>query len=51
VNPATAHQFIVQPLTGCGLMGLFSTHPNIEDRVARLRDMALRPLALQEWSR
>jgi heat shock protein HtpX len=51
VSPATAHQFTVQPLAGGGLMGLFSTHPNIEERVARLRDMALRPLALQDWSR
>jgi heat shock protein HtpX len=51
VSPATAHQFTVQPLAGGGLMGLFSTHPNIEERVARLRDLALRPLAYQDWSR
>jgi len=33
----TAHMFIVKPLGGRGLAGLFSTHPPIEDRVARLR--------------
>jgi heat shock protein HtpX len=31
--------FIVNPLTGGGLMSLFSTHPPIEERVARLRAM------------
>jgi len=36
-NPATAHIFIVNPLTGKSLMGLFSTHPPLEERVARLR--------------
>ena len=35
-NPATAHMFIVNPLTGKQMMNLFSTHPPIEDRVARL---------------
>jgi len=38
-SPATAHMFIVNPLTGSTLMNLFSTHPPIEDRVARLRAM------------
>lgn len=38
-NPATAHMFIVNPLTG-RLASLFSTHPPIEDRIARLRHMA-----------
>jgi heat shock protein HtpX len=38
-NPATAHLFIVNPLSGAGLMNLFSTHPPIEARVARLRAM------------
>ena len=38
-SPATAHMFIVNPLTGSSLMNLFSTHPPIEDRVARLRAM------------
>ncbi len=39
-NPSTAHLFIVNPLTGKSLMSLFSTHPPIEDRVARLRTMS-----------
>jgi heat shock protein HtpX len=39
-KPATAHMFIVNPLTGGGLMKLFSTHPPIEERVARLNEMA-----------
>ena len=38
-NPSTAHMFIVNPLTGKSLMNLFSTHPPIEERVARLRSM------------
>jgi len=41
-NPSTAHMFIVNPLTGKSLMNLFSTHPPIEERIARLRSM--RPL-------
>jgi heat shock protein HtpX len=39
VNPATENMFTVNPLTGGGLMSLFSTHPPIEERVARLRAM------------
>lgn len=38
-NPSTAHIFIVNPLTGRSLMNLFSTHPPIEERIARLRSM------------
>jgi heat shock protein HtpX len=38
-SPATAHMFIVNPLTGSSLMNLFSTHPPIEERIARLRAM------------
>ncbi len=37
---ATAHLFIVNPLTGGGLLSLFSTHPPMEERVARLEAMA-----------
>jgi heat shock protein HtpX len=36
-NPSTAHMFIVNPLSGRRLMGLFSTHPPLEERIARLR--------------
>lgn len=41
-RPATAHMFIVNPLTGGGLMSLFSTHPPMEERIARLQSMATR---------
>jgi heat shock protein HtpX len=40
-TPATAHLFIVNPLSAGMLRGLFSTHPSTEERVARLRAMAL----------
>lgn len=40
-NPATAHMFIVNPLSGGGLMTLFSTHPPIAERVRRLKEMAM----------
>ncbi len=36
-NPATSHLFIVNPLRGDALFRLFSTHPPIEERIARLR--------------
>lgn len=38
-NPSTAHMFIVNPLSGQRLAGLFSTHPPIEERIRRLRSM------------
>jgi len=38
-NPSTAHMFIVNPLTGRSFMNLFSTHPPVEERIARLRQM------------
>ena len=38
-NPATAHMFIVNPLTGGGLMTLFSTHPPMQERIRRLEGM------------
>lgn len=40
-NPATSHMFIVNPLSGGGLLRLFSTHPPMEERVARLESMRL----------
>jgi heat shock protein HtpX len=39
------HQFTVQPFRCRGLLGLFSTHPDVRLRVARLRQMALKPPA------
>ena len=39
-NASTAEMFIVAPLFGGGMANLFSTHPDINDRVARLRAMA-----------
>ena len=36
-EPSTAHMFIVNPLSGRALAGLFSTHPPIEERIRRLR--------------
>ena len=38
-NPATSHLFIVKPFTARGLLTLFSTHPPIEERIARLERM------------
>ncbi|MBI3585485.1 MAG: zinc metalloprotease HtpX [Nitrospinae bacterium] len=38
-NPATAHMFIVSPLSGGGFLTLFSTHPPIEERIKRLESM------------
>jgi len=39
-NPSTAHMFIVSPLHGGGVLSLFSTHPPIEQRIAKLEEMA-----------
>jgi heat shock protein HtpX len=38
-NPATSHMFIVNPLSGGGILKLFSTHPPIEERIERLELM------------
>lgn len=39
-NPATAHMFIINPLSGERMDNLFSTHPNTENRIAALHSMA-----------
>jgi heat shock protein HtpX len=39
-NPASAHLFIVNPLSGARMDNLFSTHPNVENRVVRLQELA-----------
>ena len=39
-NPATAHLFIINPLSGERMDNLFSTHPNVENRIAALREQA-----------
>jgi heat shock protein HtpX len=39
VDPAVAHMFIVNPLKGMNFAGLFSTHPPLEERIRRLRQM------------
>lgn len=38
-QPATAHMFIVSPLSGRGVAKLFSTHPPMEERITRLEEM------------
>jgi heat shock protein HtpX len=39
-NPATAHMFIVNPLAGGGVSGLFASHPSTQERIARLETLA-----------
>ncbi len=39
-NPATAHMFIINPLSGRGMDNLFSTHPSTENRIAELQRLA-----------
>ena len=43
VNEAASHLFIVNPLSGKSMARLFSTHPPIEERCRRLREMNVRP--------
>ena len=50
-HPAMAHLYIANPLSGGGLAGLFSTHPSMDERVARLEAMAGRPLGSMETPR
>ncbi|OKH87593.1 zinc metalloprotease HtpX [Thalassospira sp. TSL5-1] len=42
-NPATAHMYIANPLSGKGMDNLFATHPSMENRIAKLREMAGSP--------
>ncbi len=39
-NPSTAHMFIVNPLSGKGLVNLFSTHPPVGERIKRLEELS-----------
>jgi heat shock protein HtpX len=39
-NPATAHLFIINPLSGARMDNLFSTHPSTENRIAALHELA-----------
>ena len=41
-NPATAHMFIINPLSGARMDNLFSTHPAVENRIAALRELSQR---------
>jgi len=50
-HPATAHMFIVNPLHGGGLSGLFSSHPSTAERIARLTAMARQaPVPAGPWT-
>ena len=40
-TPATSHMMIVNPFSGGGMMKLFSTHPPVEERIARLESLRL----------
>ncbi len=40
MHPETAHMMIINPLSGSGVQGLFSTHPSTQERIARLLAMA-----------
>ena len=42
-RPETAHMFTVNPLSGSGLMSLFSTHPPLDVRIAKLRGVPRDP--------
>jgi heat shock protein HtpX len=47
--PATSHMFIVNPFRAGGLVGLFSTHPPVEERIARLEQIARAAGDLREY--
>jgi heat shock protein HtpX len=48
-NPAQASLYIVNPFNAGGLSKLFSTHPPIAERVARLIELSHQPSSLQSW--
>ncbi|MBJ3777638.1 zinc metalloprotease HtpX [Acuticoccus mangrovi] len=45
--PATAHMFIINPLSGARMDNLFSTHPNTQNRIAALQDLAAEMTGVQ----
>jgi heat shock protein HtpX len=47
--PATAHMFIVNPLSGRGFDNFFSTHPSMENRVLELEELA-REMGISEYN-
>jgi heat shock protein HtpX len=49
-QPAQASLYIVNPFNAGGLAKLFSTHPPIEERVAKLEELARNPASLQAWA-
>lgn len=44
-NPAMAHMYIANPLSGKGVDNLFSTHPNMANRIAKLQEMVMGPVS------
>jgi heat shock protein HtpX len=48
-NPATAHMFIVNPLHARAVDSMFSTHPSVENRVRKLREMAVESGQIGPW--
>lgn len=50
-NPASAHLFIINPLSGRGADKLFSTHPSAENRIAALNEMAFAEPTIKPSSR
>ncbi|MGB8738473.1 MAG: zinc metalloprotease HtpX, partial [Rhodomicrobium sp.] len=47
-HPASASLYIINPLTGGGMDNLFSTHPNTENRIAALQELA-RQMGQTQW--
>jgi heat shock protein HtpX len=48
-NPATAHMFIINPLSGARMDNLFSTHPSTENRITALQQVAAQGIAQRPW--